>query len=203
MISPTHLAQRGLFAFDDAARETIEHCFAQLGDRAEASVMPELVALTAAEFALEPLIAEPTPILPVPQPIPVSARDAALAVVKANCNPIFCFPEAQGQPFTLPDVAAFGADVAKLAAVGISVIEPSTEIGDIARAVDRLELEHRGSDVTSAQRLGESGVLRLQGFLWAVKLSLPERPVPEAMDAAFEAFELTEPVSGALASMTR
>jgi hypothetical protein len=153
----------------------------------------DLTALTAAEFALAPLFAEARPLLPVAQPIPVDGNAAAAAELKADCmNILLCAPPS----LTLVDVTAFSGDVAKLRLAGLSPDSAPTEIGDVARAVDELESRHRDSPSELSRRFGESGILRLQGFLWAVKLSLRTTDLRQAVSDAFEAFELNMPTTG-------
>lgn len=161
-------------------------------------MIQELVCLTAAEFALAPAVVDARPMLPMQEPIAVSEDNARLALMKSNCNPIFCMTSViRERHLTLADVVAYGSDVAKLEAAGLSNHAPPTEIGDVARAVDDLERAHREVPSAVAQAIGTSGVLRVQGFLWAVKLSLSHRDVADAIDDAYEAFELSEPVGPA------
>jgi hypothetical protein len=197
--SPDLMQERGLFRCEPDLHNEIANFFFELEgsawDRFRAGrVLGELAYLTAAEYALEPLLTDPKPTLPVPEPLAVEARHGRLAVVKANCM-IFCV-EFQAEPrFTLPDVTAFSGDVSKLNAVGLESGTSENIVGDLARAVDDLERIHRESSAELARRIGDSGVLRLQGFLWAVKLSLPHVSVADAVETSFEAFQLTQPTS--------
>jgi hypothetical protein len=95
-------------------------------------------------------------------------------------------------------VTAFSGDVSKLRAAGYG-LEQRDLIGDVVRAVDRLEDGHQNSASDLARRIGDSGVLRLQGFLWAVKLALPQQPLVEAVDQSFSAFQLMQPAAKAVA----
>lgn len=191
------LAERGLFAFDGGAHEEISHFFEEGGRQPGYEILLHLAFLTAAEFALTPILSYPRAVLPAREPISVDAAAARLALAKANCIVIeYCGERVQAGSLTLPDVSAFGGDIAKLEAVGLSSAEPPTEIGDAARAVDALEHAHRQAPTKFAQELGESGVLRLQGFLWAIKLSLPHRDVAQAVADSYDAFELSRPVGG-------
>jgi hypothetical protein len=156
---------------------------------------PELLALTAAEFALEPVLDRPRRVVPAEQPINVAEQHARVAIVKCNCLSLLgCVGPLSWQPLTFPDVMAFAADITKLAAAGVPVTDPPSEIGDIARAVAVIEGMHRDESAPAhVQAVGASGVLRLQGFLWAVKLSLPRRALDEAVAEAYDAFELMHP----------
>ena len=195
------LEELNLFAIETAAHEEIATYF-DSHDEPEASVLRDLVILTAAEFALSPILIEPRQILPVSEAIPVSQGWGRMALLKANCVAIeWCVGRSGAQvPSTWFDVTAFGGDIAKLEAVELSSLEPPREIGEVARAVDRLEHMHRDSPHELVRSVGESGVLRLQGFLWAVKLSLPRGDLATAVADAFEAFELTQPVGGTVAA---
>ena len=194
--SPKLLSERGLFEFDPVAVYEISHGF-QPVDHPDGPIVEELVALTAAEYALAPLFGLSRPVLPVERPFRVGHGDALLALLKTDCGLTFCLDRlAEVKRLTLADITAFSSDIAKLDAVGVSIEQPPDEIGDIARAVDALESAHRKSPVVRGQRFGTSGFLRLQGFLWAVKLSVPAGNLEQAIGNAYEAFELTSPVWG-------
>jgi hypothetical protein len=192
--SPDVLRDRGLFVYDESAVDEIEREF----DRVEVSgqtvdpLLKELVCLTAAEYSLIRWISYPSHLLPVQRPLQVVHADAVLGFLKANCNPMFCFEQIEGgDRLSLADITAFSSDVVKLGRAEVHAM-PDLEnvIGDLARAVDEIELRHRESPSPRARALGESGVLRLQGFLWAVKASLPERDLWRVMDEAHDAFDL-------------
>lgn len=197
--TPSLLEERGLFAFTLDAHEEFARFFdnARVAERSN-PILRELAYLTAAEYALAPVLVEPRNVLPVAEPFAVDAYAARVALVKGNCVIIEYHTARvrEGQRLTLADVTAFSGDVSKLETVGLSSYEPPTEIGDIARAVDELERLHREEPSDIARRIGESGVLRLQGFLWAAKLSLPRQDLGEAVADAFDAFELSQPVGG-------
>jgi hypothetical protein len=167
------------------------------GERVD-PLLEELVCLTAAEYSLVRWFAYDGSVLPLRQPIQVEHGDALLGFLKTNCNPMFpyCYEQIEGeQRLGLSDVTAFSSDAAKLARLDLPVAPGlEDEIGDLARAVDRLESGHREAPSSRAQALGESGVLRLQGFLWAVKASLPRDELERAVVVAHDAFELTHPV---------
>jgi hypothetical protein len=197
MISPDLLKERGLFVFDDSASSEIAAWFASLGDVPDSGSVEELVCLTAAEYSLIPHFQAAESVLPLQEPIRVGEGEALLGLLKTNCNPIFCLMDLAERRPSLADVTAFSADIAKLVSVGMALDETPEEIGDIARRVDDLERAHRDSPAAGGRRFADSGVLRLQGFLWAVKLSLWRGgDLGEAMGAAYEAFELAEPVGG-------
>lgn len=198
--SPRLLKDYGLFAFDPSAVTEIEHEFGLVnaaGERVD-PLLEELVCLTAAEYSLVRWLPHHGPVLPLQQPIQVEHGDALLGFLKANCNPMFpyCYEQIEGEErLGLSNVTAFSSDAAKLARLDLPAAPGlEDEIGDLARAVDRLESGHRESPSSRAQALGESGVLRLQGFLWAVKASLPRGEIERAIVVAHEAFELTHPV---------
>jgi len=198
--SPKLLSERGLFEFDPAAIFEISQGFQSVEHHAS-ELVEELVALTAAEYALMPLFGFSGSLLPVERPFHVRPSEALLGLLKTNCGLTMCFDRvAEEKRLTLADVTAFSSDVSKLASVDVSIEHPPEEIGDIARAVDVLERAHLESPVVRGRQFGESGLLRLQGFLWAVKLSVPQGNLGQAIDDAFEAFELTRPVGGALSA---
>lgn len=197
MLSPTLMEERGIFVFDPSAVQEISTWFDSLP---AAEITRELVCLTAAELAVMRFASYPGSVLPLNKPVLVTHEEALLALLKTDCNPIVCISGADERPLTLNDITAFSSDVAKLAALGLSIEEPPDEIGEIARAVDELERMHRAAPPGRAQVFADSGVLRLQGFLWSVKLSLPRGDLDQAVDDAYEALELSRPVGGTLAA---
>jgi hypothetical protein len=198
--SPDLLRERGLFAFDPPAEGEIAHEFEQIATQGQPvdPLLEELVCLTAAEYSLIRWMSYRGQVLPMQRPIQVEHGDAVLGFLKANCNPMFpfCFEQIERESrLTLADITAFSSDAAKLSRMEVQEV-PELEdiIGDLSRAVDRIETGHRESPSPRAQALGDSGVLRLQGFLWAVKASLPRAELAQTMAEAHEAFELTQPV---------
>jgi hypothetical protein len=198
--SPDLLRERGLFVFDPPAIGEIATEFeriAAVGTPVD-PLLEELVCLTAAEYSLSRWVGYRGQVLPLQRPIQVEHHDAVLGFLKANCNPMFpfCFEQIEREGrLTLADITAFSSDAAKLSRMDVQEA-PGLEdlIGDVSRAVDRIEAGHRGSPSPRAQALGDSGVLRLQGFLWAVKASLPRGELAQTMAEAHEAFDLTQPV---------
>lgn len=197
--TPSLLEEKSLFVFDPQThQEALTFFLASKPDLDPSSaLLRELTYLTAAEFSLAPIFVEPRQTLPVPEPIPVDVAATRLALAKANCIMMeWCSGQVSEGTLRLPDITAYGGDVTKLETVGLLSHEPPTEIGDLARAIDALEHAHRGSPAELGQRIGNSGVLRLQGFLWAVKLSLPRGNLAQAVADAYDAFELHQPVGG-------
>jgi hypothetical protein len=201
---PNLLQERGLFIFAEGARQAIDGCFGDLppnpswgGDYV--ARLHELNYLAAAEHALTAVVLSPYPVLPVTEPFAVRADDATLALMKTNCQWVeYHLQElAQSQSLRLSDITTFAGDVSKLMQVGIDFEDPPHEIGDIARAVDEIEHAHRQAPYRRARELGQSGVIRLQGFLWAVKLALRATDdLRQPIGDAYEAFELAKPVGG-------
>lgn len=198
--SPELLSERGLFAFDPYALEEIALGFGEISDfGAEVTpVIEELVHLTAAEFALGRLLPLRGALLPLGRPLQVEHRDAVAAFLKTNCNPVFCLTEITHRELEPTDLMAFGSDVSKLRWARADLAEPARTdaIGSLARVVDFLERQHREGPTTRGRDFAGTGILRLQGFLWAVKATLPEANMRESVAAAYDAFELAQPVGG-------
>ncbi len=205
--SPQLLEERGVFRFEDSVHQAVESFFGELGgpsrsDAATALILRELAYLSAAEFSLAPLLIEPKPTLPISEPLVVDAGSAMLALIKTNCISIEwpCLDTSrEGRHLNLNDVTAFSGDVRKLEVMGLSSQNPPEEIGALLGAVERLESLHQAASTELAKRVGASGVIRIQGFLWVIKLGLPREPVAELIGNAFEAFELTQPAGAAMA----
>jgi hypothetical protein len=196
LMSADVLAERGLFRFDDDARATIDDFAREMRPVAswhERALTPELttelLALTAAEYALVPKLERLEQVVPVREPITVRCSAAILSVLKCNCASI----EWCARSLMLSDITAFSGDISKLSSVEAFGGEMPDAIGDVARAVDRLERAHAEAPAELSQRLAASGILRLQGFLWAMKLVLPQQDIAEAAAGAYEAFELDAP----------
>jgi hypothetical protein len=197
--SPELLRAYGLFAFDEPALSALDRFYAELeqlgvavGQDPHGALLPELVSLTAAEYALASAIAAPQTLAPIGEPIPVEEGHVRLSLVKANTNLQFCWPiDPVRRPLTLADITAFSGDLAKLAALGVHEIEPGEgAVQQVRAAVGKLTEAHLGAPSPLAVELATSGVLDRQGFLWAVKLSLPQGDVRGAMREAMKAFEL-------------
>ena len=203
--SPSLLEERRLFTFGSGARQEISRSFADLGVHLEpnAQFLHELTYLSAAEFALTPIFERPRTVLPVSEPLEVSELDARLALAKTNCLYVEwgCKQfQVEARPLSPLDVVLFTGDVAKLAAVGLEPREPVSDIGALADAVTKVEHQYREAPTDLARRTGESGVLRLQGFIWALKLSLAmELSLQQAVDESYQAFSLDQPVGGSVA----
>jgi hypothetical protein len=196
------LEQKGLFSFRSSALEEIS-AFSDVREPTlglSTDDLRELVCLTAAEFALLPIFAQPpASVLPVEEPLGVERMQARLALAKTNCLYIeWCVEAAATRQLALPDVTAFSGDVAKLEALGVPSQDPPREIGRVAEVVDQLERGHREAQDSRARSIGDSGVLRLQGFLWAIKLSLGQRTLvlQQAVEDSYGVFELDMPVGG-------
>jgi hypothetical protein len=197
--SGEHLERRDIFRFDPAANAVIDDCLERLGETerwaeqrgAAAAYLPELIALTAAEYALSPWLTgrEGRPVTQAP--VTVDGDAAALSVTKCDCTSIYW---CRSESLTLFDVTAFSGDVSKLVTLGVPAADPPAGVGELLRVVHELEQAHLESPVEAARRLAELGVLRVQGFLWTVKLALPQLDVVDAIDRAYSAFELGEAV---------
>jgi hypothetical protein len=205
--APELLHRRGLFTFAEAGLGVLDAFFEEtlaLHQTADPMVelMPELVCLTAAEYALEPLIATGRNVRPGADPIPVDADRVTLALVKADTNLLRCWspvgrppPERRKPSFTIADVTAFSGDAAKLAAIGaLELMQGDDVMAGTHAAVVALEEAHRNAGSALATAIAESGVLSLQGLLWAVKLALPRTDVEDAIDRALRTFGVALPV---------
>jgi hypothetical protein len=199
------LSDRGFFTFNDDVVSPI-HQFIEdlegslsltLGDVDEWG--QALLYLNAAEFALLPALIRPPnqPLVPIREPIPVGREAALLAITKSDCMclnwPNHTSRIREGKPTPLWEVTAFAADVSKLAAVDIAPEDPITDIAQLSDAVGRLERAHSASGNRLAQQVAEAGVLKIQGFLWSVKISLLTMDASEAVRTAANEFEITAP----------
>lgn len=189
MNTPDLLAERNLFEFDRLALAELTRGFDELSAGDETTL--ELICLSAAELSLARLFPYQDKLLPLKRPLHVHADDALAAFLKTNCNILCLDSEAR---LDIADVTSFSGDISKLTLAGLQEIpEPVDAIAAFAHAADELERLHVRSPSVRAQALANSGVIRLQAFLWAVKSAMVELPLEDAVADGFEAFELSQP----------
>jgi hypothetical protein len=191
------LERHGLFRFH-ADERTLEELLSGSSNAGFDPTLRDYLALSAAELSLVSLLVDPRPALPVSESIAVDRDALVLAAAKANCASLEypCWDPSRLAP---SDVTVFAGDVTKLATVGLTWEGgslPSTN--DFAEAVERLEGAHRSAGTYFSRALAESGVLRLQGFLWAVKARLAEGDLENCVAECYEAFQLHASAGGAL-----
>jgi hypothetical protein len=192
-ITPDLLHNRGVFTFEEAALDELSQEFDKL--QTSSAELRELICLTAAEFSLAKLFPYKQSVLPLRRPLPVRGGDALVGLLKANCG-ILCVEDEplEPGPLGLARVTAFSGDVTKLALVGMtSPPGPTEAISAFVDAVEALERKYRSAPSRRARALADSGVLRLQAFLWSIKTAMAEVPLEDAVDGAYEAFELAQP----------
>ncbi len=198
------LQAQQLFKFDT---ETLREIAASLDALTQFALAPvellqDLVSLTSAEFALLPVFEAPARGRSATRPLNVSPQHARLALAKTNCLYIeWCVGRyATERRLSILDVTAFSGDIAKLQSVGVQLFELDTDPTALVRAVNDIERAHREAPVDLARRIGESGALRVQGFLWTLKLSLTlDVSLEAAAEASYSAFELDDALGGSKA----
>jgi hypothetical protein len=157
-----------------------------------------LIYLSAAEFALLPAFVEPAQaVIPPAAPLSVDLGHARLAILKSDC-PI-SFPVHPRNEGALPwDVMVFGGDVSKTAILlpdWDRITEGPNVLYDL---VGRLEEMHIDSGSRLARDVVNSGAIRVQGFLWRVKLTVAAHPsfdtgISETVDEALDTLALRRP----------
>jgi hypothetical protein len=155
-------------------------------ERLQPRNMRELLSLSAAEYSLLPLLAEPhSP----KEPIRVGSFAARLAICKTDTMIEYpCRRDVQSG-LSILDVVPFSADIERLAVRDARTEEGAEALAEAVRDLERTHIEHPNRLVRA---VGEAGVIRLQGFLWAAKLMLNRVDGAEAVALAAAAFDLGE-----------
>jgi hypothetical protein len=191
------LSERRLFRFDSLALEVIEECVRALEseglDTRRLRFIGDLVHLSAAEFSLIPSISTPNEnLLPLSEPLLVEDWAARLAILKTDCSPDWgCYEESVNEG-TLPlwDLTLFSSDVSKMVAEE-QESGRMTEL-DLYRHVRTIESKCVESHVPIASAFGRSGVMRVQGLIWRLKLGLAKQEnLVEVAGRYLEEFTLT------------
>jgi hypothetical protein len=185
------LESRNLFRFRPEVGQAIEPfveatavAFPNL-DPAYLTQVREQTHLAAAEFALIPALAEPGVIKVTVEPVEVDQADAALAVLKWDCQLITGCP--QTETFGPADLTVFSGDTSKfnvLIGDWPKLIADSQELHGFVRA---LEAAHERHPEPLVNAVAESGVLRLQGLIWRLRLTVAGMPgYPGPLEAALD-----------------
>lgn len=188
----TLLEERGWFRFAHDAESAIR------GLLDDDSLRLSIAALSAAEFSLGIFFDEPslriTSGLERALPIYVYEPTGSLGVAKSDCTITGgCFEAPPRESVPLWDVTVFSADVCKLRAAGVP---ESVAAFDAAPMVRTLETAHYRPG-GYARAIADSGLLRLQGLLWHLKLSvLTGHDVEDALDSYVREMEMGQFTGG-------
>jgi hypothetical protein len=164
------LFELGVFDFGEAER-AIESVLGRPEDEGARSAH-DVLQLTASEFALLPAFLSPLWFsLPMRSRITVSGFAGMAAVVKGSCS------LTRPLHYGLRNLATFSGDADKLAAIrDRSEGDPSLDSWNSEASwpaiIKTLEEDHASSGGPLAEAVAASGLLRVQGLVWAAKHTL-------------------------------
>jgi len=180
-------SEAGLFRFTEPADDVIKSFVGDSGrghgpwtERAVATIYAN-----AAEFALLPIFAGFWDMpLPPASPVEVTENAAYLALFKGDCSTIIWTHPPDSQATSPLDITVFSGDISKLIRIRTNFLE-NYNPQSIQASAAALEDSYLVSFSPGANRIAESGVVRLQGLLWHVKLAIaaevPEREIGRAI----------------------
>jgi hypothetical protein len=148
--------------------------------------------LHAAEFALSPAFADPGAFaMPPNNVIEVPVGAARLGLLKGNCSLIFWTHAPDGsaiQSLTAPDLAVFGGDISKMQRLQPESAQFTPQNDTLHSLASQFQYLHDATGWEPAIRVAESGALRLQVLLWALKRAVIEESPGAAIDRALQEF---------------
>lgn len=185
------LESRNLFRFSPEVGRTIEPfveattaAFPNL-DPAYLTQVREQTHLAAAEFALLPGLTEPGAIKVAVDPVEVDQAHAALAILKWDCQLITgCF---ETEDFGPADLTVFSGDTSKFDALDGDWPRLISDPQELHNFVRTLEAAHEQHQAPLVNAVAGSGVLRLQGLIWRLRLTVAGAPgYPGPLEAALD-----------------
>ncbi|WP_189272429.1 hypothetical protein [Kitasatospora griseola] len=175
------LQRAGLFAFSSTAVEEVdEFCRSWLAHDFEVSSklqgVRELALISAAEFSLAPAFLDPLAVRP---PYEVSRDDATIALLKSDTNMIIPV-HLKGDPdqgleslVSRNDISVFSADIAKLQLLAPGWWEEVNHDHDrVWECIEDLQYAHRTCPWIPARMVAASPLLKIQGLLWLLRLTI-------------------------------
>jgi hypothetical protein len=195
------LESRNLFRFDPEVVPVIEGLVRAANaadpDRDPVSLtqLRELTHLAAAEFALIPALADPGSVNLATEPVRVNKANAALGVLKWDCDILTgCWP-LQSRIFGPDELSVFSADTIRFNVLMGDWPRLAADPGELHNFVRVLESAHAQHQEPLVNAVAQSGVLRVQGLLWRLRLTvagLPgySGPLEAALDDSRKAFDL-------------
>ena len=181
------LEQSGLFLFDSAETRVVRDFASstrlqQLGlelDPGSVTQTSDLLHLAAAEYAVGRSCAEAGLGVSPPQrsaPVYVTEADAVLGVLKYNCNLIDGCAARLASDFRPDDFSVFASDVRRLESFNLSWTAVTQDRQQLYYYVSQLERVHFSQGYSVASAAASTGLIRLQGVLWAMRLAIMGQP---------------------------
>jgi hypothetical protein len=185
------LESRNLFRFSPEVGRAIEP-FVEATEAAFPNLDPayltrvrEQTHLAAAEFALLPGLTEPGAISVAVDPVEVDQADAAMAILKWDCQLITGCPTVES--FGPADLTVFSGDSSKFDALRGDWPGLTADPEELHSFVRTLEAAHERHRAPLVNAVAGSGVLRLQGLIWRLRLTVAGMPgYPGPLEAALD-----------------
>ncbi|MFF0554799.1 hypothetical protein [Streptomyces sp. NPDC004266] len=175
------LEHHGLFQYAPNALEVVERFCQSWGEYEseladDLPLVKNLILLSAAEYSLIPSFLDGS----YSRPVPVRDVDAKLAVLKCDTTPsilIHKHAKETGTPafVSAADLSVFSSDVAKLYLKDPDWWESLHNPADLWKGVEYLEEAHIRCPWPSLQALAETKLLRVQGLIWQLRLTVANR----------------------------
>ncbi len=192
------LESRHLFRFDPASGAVVDEFVTTAGgtetatDPAELTRIGEFVSLAAAEFALLDAVGTQTP---GTAPVTVSAAQARRGLLKYNCTIILGCRLLDPDHFGANEMTVFSSDASRIETVGMTWDAIRESPDNLHELVRRLDEAHRNHPSFLVRSVGQSGVVRIQGLLWRMRLTLAgfdsyRGPLDEALRASMAALDI-------------
>jgi len=147
-------------------------------DPAQLSQLTELVHIAAAEFSLTPVLTDPTSDVPLPPrgPIQVAPQFARLAVLKYDCTlGTICLHNSPSD-YGPSDLTVFSGDTSRFIALEGDWNELTENPAVLQSYVLRIQQVHEEHPSQLVRDVAASGVMRLQGLLWRLRLTVMRQP---------------------------
>ncbi|WP_435610819.1 hypothetical protein [Streptomyces sp. C10-9-1] len=175
----SQLAHERLFDYSPDALSIVDEFLGSWGDEVEIDLIKakNFILLAAAEYALIPFIQSGK----YDRPVSVQRGDALLAVLKCDTTPML--PVHRHREMSAVDLSVFSSDIAKLDAIDSGWWEDLVGPESLWRFVERLERAHSECPWMPLRDLSNSSLLRIQGLLWELRLTVAKHrgfdgPIP-------------------------
>jgi len=147
-------------------------------DPAQLSQLTELVHIAAAEFSLTPVLTDPTSDVPLPPrgPIQVAPQFARLAVLKYDCTLATICLHTSPSDYGPSDLTVFSGDTSRFIALDGDWNELTQSPSVLQSHVLRLQQVCEEHPSQLVRDVAASGVIRLQGLLWCLRLTVMRQP---------------------------
>jgi hypothetical protein len=196
------LESRGLFRFEPEVAQVVEELVEATStavtnlDPAYLTQVRELTHLAAAEFALIPALVNPGVVKLAVEPVQVDQAAVSLAVLKWDCQLLTGCARLQPETFSPDELTVFSGDTSRFNALVGDWPRLAADPGELHNFVRALESAHERHRAPFVNAVAESGVLRVQGLLWRLRLTVAgqpgyQGPLEAALDDSRRALEFS------------